>query len=320
MRAFWLALPILWTTLAIAGYFYSQQQGIPIAKAAAVIAAALAEAAFYLAMGFDAVRERLRALGPAFMIGSAIVPYAIYAGLSGTFQWTSFLLLVLLSIVLSLWYRALPRRPTTDIAFLLLVAAVYMSPLFRWIYVSTIPRVPMDLLGRLTWSRLGIMAALLIRQTDRTGFGFIPTRKEWRIGVLHFLYFLPVGIAIGYWLEFARFRDLPAAPWKMALVGVATFIGFMWVTGLIEEFFFRGLLQQWMRRWLHTESGALVLTSILFGMVHLPFGRTFPNWRFAILGAIAGLFYGRAFAKARSVRASTVTHSLVVTTWRVFFN
>jgi hypothetical protein len=31
------------------------------------------------------------------------------------------------------------------------------------------------------------------------------------------------------------------------------------------------------------------------------------------------VFYGIAFLKAQSVRASMVTHALVVTTWRMFF-
>jgi hypothetical protein len=51
----------------------------------------------------------------------------------------------------------------------------------------------------------------------------------------------------------------------------------------------------------------------------LPF-RHFPNWRFAIVGGVSGIFYGLAFLKARSVRAGMVTHALVVTTWRLFFS
>ena len=39
----------------------------------------------------------------------------------------------------------------------------------------------------------------------------------------------------------------------------------------------------------------------------------------AIVAGIAGVFYGIAFLQAKSVRASMVTHALVVTTWRVFF-
>jgi len=47
--------------------------------------------------------------------------------------------------------------------------------------------------------------------------------------------------------------------------------------------------------------------------------RPFPNWRIAILAAVAGVFYGLAYRQARSIRASMVTHALTVTAWRLFF-
>jgi membrane protease YdiL (CAAX protease family) len=74
-----------------------------------------------------------------------------------------------------------------------------------------------------------------------------------------------------------------------------------------------------MTAWLSSEAGGLVATSLLFGAVHLWF-RAFPNWRFAALAALAGLFYGLAFRQARSIRASMVAHALTVTTWRMFFS
>jgi len=46
----------------------------------------------------------------------------------------------------------------------------------------------------------------------------------------------------------------------------------------------------------------------------------FPNWRFAALAVVAGLFYGSAFRMGRGIRASMVTHALTVTTWKVFFS
>jgi membrane protease YdiL (CAAX protease family) len=62
----------------------------------------------------------------------------------------------------------------------------------------------------------------------------------------------------------------------------------------------------------------LLTASVLFGLAHLPF-RKFPNWRVAIIAGVLGLFCGLALIKARSVKASMVTHALVVTTWRMFF-
>ena len=97
------------------------------------------------------------------------------------------------------------------------------------------------------------------------------------------------------------------------------FFGTLWVLALGEEFFFRGLLQQWMTGWLRNEWAGLIATSLLFGAVHLPRG-AFPNWRFAVLAAVAGVFYGLAFRQASSIRASMVTHALTVTTMTVFFS
>jgi membrane protease YdiL (CAAX protease family) len=90
------------------------------------------------------------------------------------------------------------------------------------------------------------------------------------------------------------------------------------VVALGEEFFFRGLLQQWITGWLHNDWAGLLVTSLLFGSVHLWY-RPFPNWRIAALAGVAGVFYGMAYRQARSIRASMVTHALTVTAWRLFF-
>jgi membrane protease YdiL (CAAX protease family) len=39
-----------------------------------------------------------------------------------------------------------------------------------------------------------------------------------------------------------------------------------------------------------------------------------------MMAAVAGVFYGRAYLNARSVKAAMVTHALVNTAWRVFFS
>jgi membrane protease YdiL (CAAX protease family) len=111
---------------------------------------------------------------------------------------------------------------------------------------------------------------------------------------------------------------MPHFGWERSAIVVATFFGVLWVLALGEEFFFRGLLQQWMTAWLGDWPGLLV-TSLLFGSVHLWF-RKFPNWRIAAIAVLLGIACALAFRQARSIRASMVTHALVVTTWRVFFS
>jgi uncharacterized protein len=73
-----------------------------------------------------------------------------------------------------------------------------------------------------------------------------------------------------------------------------------------------------MGEWLGNQWLGLAGTSVVFGSVHLWY-RGFPNWRFAALATIAGVFYGLAFRQARSIRASMVTHALTVTAWRLLF-
>jgi membrane protease YdiL (CAAX protease family) len=77
-------------------------------------------------------------------------------------------------------------------------------------------------------------------------------------------------------------------------------------------------LQQWLERWTGNASAALIAASVIFGSAHLGFHRIFPNWRWAIVATILGVFLGLAWRKARSVQASMVTHALIVTVWKVF--
>jgi membrane protease YdiL (CAAX protease family) len=93
----------------------------------------------------------------------------------------------------------------------------------------------------------------------------------------------------------------------------------LWVVSLAEEFFFRAFLQRVIARGTHSETVGLLAAAALFGLAHLPF-RKFPNWRLAIVAGALGIFCGLSLLRARSVRASMVTHALVATTWRMFFS
>ncbi|HTR37984.1 MAG TPA: CPBP family intramembrane glutamic endopeptidase [Bryobacteraceae bacterium] len=323
MRQFLTTLVVLWTAGCIAAYLYSSQQHIAPAVALAVLPAFLVELAFYLVPGFPKVRAAFdalasKALRAALLSASAVIPYLIVSTLTGSFRVASFFQLAGVALLASFWYAWLRRGLVIDLLFLAFMAAVYLTKLFDQVYGTPAPHIALAILGRLMWIRVGLMAVLSLRTLDDVQFGFVPSREDWRIGAQYYLYFLPVGAVLSYLVHFAGFRPVHTEWWKFALVLLGTFLGILWVVALAEEFFFRAFLQTLLARSLRSQTAGLILASVLFGLAHLSY-RSFPNWSFALLGGVSGIFYGLAFLKARSVRAGMVTHALVVTTWRVFF-
>lgn len=319
---FW-ALPLFWLACATVGYVYSLQRGIPSSVVLAALPAFLLEATLFLTLGVETWRKRLERLRPvgvaALLVVGAIAPYCAASLAFGSFRWQALAGIALLSGLVSFWYVVLPQKPAADLLLLALMAAVVLAKVFTTLYVRPDPRLPLEALGQAMWIRTGAFALLSVRRVQGVGFGFWPSLREWKIGAIFFLLMLPVVAALAWWIGFARFHP-PEASWiRTPVIVVLTFFGGLWVLALGEEFFFRGLLQQWMTGWLGNQWASLMVPSLLFGSVHLWYG-SFPNWRFALLAAVAGIFYGLAFRQAGSIRASMVTHALTITTVRVFFS
>jgi membrane protease YdiL (CAAX protease family) len=302
-----------WTALSAAGLLYARSKGIPAWVAVPVLAAFLVEYPFYLVPAFAEVRRRFERNLPWFLVLSFVAPYILYASNTGQFRWRALAQLAALATALGLWYKIFPAKPLADGAFIALVAAVVLRGYFDPIYTSPFHGLHLEILGHVALTRVCAMVMLVERRVPGVGYGFIPSLAEWKTGVRQFLYFLIAGIPLAWATRLVRLG--PGMPlWKIA----ATFLGVLWVVALSEEFFFRGLLQQWMVEWTGSPAAGVAGASIVFGAVHLGF-RGFPNWRFALAAAVAGWFYGRAYQEARSIRASMVTHALVVTLWRACF-
>lgn len=316
------ALPLILLALIWFGLWYADDRGIPRHIALSVLPALLLELALYFLSGVTAVRDRLAALAPAraalVIASTAPISYAVYSIPLGLFSWLAFFGLFAAAAVASFWYVVTGPRSAADICFLLLMAGPIISDVFELAYLDPAPRLPMNILGRLMWYRIGILAVLAIRRMDGIGFGFLPQRADWAIGLRNFLGFIGIGLAAAILLDFVSLRPVAMEP-RTLLLAVATFLGTLWVLAVAEEFFFRGLLQQLLTRALRSPVGGLLLASVIFGLAHLWY-REFPNWQFALLATLAGLFYGRAYQQAGSIRAPMVTHALVVTAWRVFLS
>jgi len=311
----------LWAVASLAGYIYALQQHIPVPVAMRVLPAFLMEVGFFYVLGSDRLRARVERWPPAVtafaLIVAAVLPYSEAELALGSFRLSAFCIVGGLAAVVSLWYVLLPQRPATDILLLALVGSVWLYKILPQQY-SGPPKLQVAALAQLMWFRTGVSAMVLLRRSDHVGFGLWPDRRQWRVGFLWFLAFLPLAGLMAWWVGFARPRMPQYSPDKTVLLVFATFFGVLWVLALGEEFFFRGLLQQWLTRWLGNEWAGLIAASLIFGFAHLWF-RSFPNWRIVPLAVLLGVCCGMAFRQTKSIRASMVTHALVVTTWRIFF-
>lgn len=313
-KHFLAALTIGWIALAAAGVLYARSKNIAGWAAYPLIAALLFEYPFYLVLGFPSLRERFagRRL-PVAVVALAVLPYLIGCLGPIQFQWLGLLRLVALALAIGLWYKVLPPKPWADLGFLALYPIVLLGGYLQTIYIQRYPLKDLIFLGHLTLILMAFVVLMVGRRVGETGFGFVPTWREWRIGAVHYVYFLAIGLPIAFALSAIRLRT-PQPWWIIA----GTLLGFLWVIALSEQFLLFGVLQQWIEDWTGGRAMAIVVCSVIFGLVHLPF-RGFPNWKWAFLTAILAFFCGRARNQAGGIRAGVVTHSLVVATLRAFF-
>jgi len=296
-----------WIALGAAGAGYARIKNIPSSAALPVLAAFLTAYPFYLVPGFPSLRERVS--GPLYHLAAALLPYLVGCFGALQFRWTSVGLLAALALIMAFWFRLLPRSRLTDLAFLAIIPAALLTRFLPSIYVPVDPKFRGEVvfLGHIALITMAFMTLLAERQAPDSGFGFLPTRRDWRIGGLHFLYFAPVGLLVALPLHVVRFTG--KAP---VLLLLPTFFGFLWTVALSEEFFIWGVLQK-------LTAGSMAIPAAVFGLIHIGF-RYFPNWGWVLLAAILGWFCGRARNQAGSIRAGMVTHALVFAAWRTFFS
>lgn len=319
-NAAFVAAPVVLAAIVVFALWYAGDRGVPQDVALALLPAFLIELVLYLAACIDRTRERLEELRPAsiamLVTVAAPVSYLAYTLPAGNASILHLTAIVALAGTASFWYLIAGRTVTADAGFVLLLATPVLVRAFEALYPDIVPRIPMRTLGIVMWYRTALIAILVIRRLEGVGFGLIPRRREWAIGIRNFLWFLPLGLAGALAIGFVRVRDVQLDG-RTFLLMAATFLGVLWVLAVAEEFFFRGVIQQFLSQVLGSNTAGLLIASILFGLAHLGY-RDFPNWRFALLATIAGLFYGRAYLQAQSIRAAMVTHALVVTVWKTF--
>jgi membrane protease YdiL (CAAX protease family) len=162
---------------------------------------------------------------------------------------------------------------------------------------------------------VALVAFLFVRQLDRIGYNIVWGNDAALAVLVNFSLLALVVIPLGTVLHFIRFHP-SGANWKsLPFDASAIFL----LTAWPEELLFRGLLQNSLSRTLSSETGGWIAASVVFGLAHITNNGVFPNWRYALLAAIAGIFYGRTWRKTGSIFPAAIVHALVDTTWHLLF-
>jgi hypothetical protein len=304
LAAFWLELQSLPLARTLSG---------PPAPAFAGFALLLAPLWFFAFGAADRLRLHLqtiwaRVTAPALLV----VPYLIYALPLHEFQWRFAIALALVPVVLGGVLELSPKEQRLlwqDVMVLLALALMLELRLLNGAW----PHPGLGSLPKLYLCDVALYLFLVVRGVEGTGYSFAPNARALAIGVREWLYFTPFAFGLGFALHFISFHPRVHSAAHIVAGVIITFL----LTAVPEELFFRGLLQNL----LEPHSGrwrALTIASVLFGLSHFHKGAAF-NWRYVLLAAIAGVFYGRAWRERRQLLASSITHSMVDVVWSLWF-
>ena len=178
----------------------------------------------------------------------------------------------------------------------------------RWLEPAWPPRLAV--LGKLTLLDAGLYAFLAVRCLTAVGYDLRFRARDWTTGFRELLFYMPIAIPLGLALGFLHLHHRVEHPWLLVPLWIVTFVG----VALAEEIFFRGWMQNLLERRIG-RTAALIVTACVFGLSHFNKRTTFFNWRYVLLAAIAGIFYGRAWRRDHRIAASAITHSTVDTLW-----
>jgi uncharacterized protein len=284
---------------------------IAVLVAELVPVAAFAFAAERVARTLGRWPALLRTLLPALLA----LPYVGIASSHQMFRWEWCAVYATVPVLIA-WLLAQAaavdpeQRGNWRDALILLTLGVAVD--LRW-FDSAWPR-GLDALGKALLVDAGLYGFLGIRQLSGTGFDLRIKWSDWKTGVRELAFFAPLVIGLGLALGFIHpHRNLPSV--GAAVLRWAEIFLFVAVP---EELFFRAWVQNLLERRVGLRS-ALVITSVLFGLSHFNKRSTHFNWRYVILAAIAGIFYGRAWREHRRLPASCVTHTWVDWIWSWWF-
>ncbi len=163
----------------------------------------------------------------------------------------------------------------------------------------------------------GAYAFMVIRNLEGVGYRLGFRKGDIVDGLTNFAACALLAIPLGYALHFIHFRPHGVPLFDMGFQLFAIYL----TIAIPEEFLFRGVLQNFLSRTLPGPRHAiyaLLIASVIFGASHLHHAPV-PNWRYAILATLAGVFYGNAYRTRQRLSSPALTHALVDTVWHFWF-
>jgi membrane protease YdiL (CAAX protease family) len=134
---------------------------------------------------------------------------------------------------------------------------------------------------------------------------FHPQKQDWR-----YIWLVPAGV--GSLILLVHLIGHPIQFTVPQYAAAFLFVNLM-ETCFAEELFFRGALQRELMLYL-APVPAIVITAILFGLVHIHSG-----WEFFILATLSGLLHGFIYRRTGMLSLSVLSHFLVNCAWIMLF-
>jgi hypothetical protein len=284
----------------------------------------LTETAFVKQLRHWAAASPVLAGGLPFLL---LIPYLIFGLGTGTFSWGALgkLIAYILVPTVLLFPDRLRHRPTLgwrDVAAMLALAvpvsAGWLQGIWTWPQDIYIFRPIFCVL-------VGGYDFMVLRNLEGVGFRLLWRKNDVWDALLNLLAFVLLAIPLGMALNFIH-PHATASHSNIAGLGPAatflfTFVGIYLTVAIPEEMLFRGFLQNLLVRTISRGPRGLyglLIASVVFGASHLHHPPV-PNWRYAILATLAGIFYGNVYRTRQRLCASALTHALVDTMWHFWF-
>jgi uncharacterized protein len=308
-----IAIPVVgFITLLACFSLIAKHFAVTIQPTTAVSVALVLAPYWAFGFGFDKwLHVRLSHKIPQVLAPLALIAaYLVFAIPRGDFQWSLCLGMSAIVLAITLLLQHAPAQACWRDWLVLAILGISVELHF---FDQAWPIAGLSGMPKLLFVDAGLYGYLVVRPIGGVGFDFHLKLSDIGIGLREFLYFAPIAILLGFALSFLHLHPTPGSPLAFAAGWLFTLV----FVALPEELFFRGLMLNMLERRIGANR-ALAVTSLLFGLAHFNKRAEYFNWRYVILAAIAGVFYGRAWLARRRLLASSITHATVDTVWSMW--